>query len=440
MEIRAFFAKANTIFVNDFILAVRSKNPHALKPIALFGSMMLSMGLSFFSSIITARLLGPSNYGDLKYIHTVWSLLALVITFGYFYSGSRVLVIEPDIQKCREISGTIIFISFVMGIIICLVTVLIAYPLDYVFRTNVARIMVQMAPLILVLPLSNSLSLILQSTNQIYLLAIFNGTPSILYLISILVLSGIKHISTSSVLLSQQLTTLMVIIFVLVSIKPSLNSIKFWWGEIKKRHKTYGFPVYRGALAGIGSTYLNRLAISYWVDNTAIGFFSLASSLVEPLKLLPNAIATSSFRSFATKPRISSKILLVTIFITFVSFVVAFIFFGTPLSLIYTTKFNEVGPMARALGLGAIFLGFGDLFNRFLGAHGEGKSLQNAAYANGLATVACILIFVPLFGAWGAVIGVIIPNGIYLLQMYLSYRTFSHKINSKEPDILEQLS
>lgn len=432
MEIRALFAKANYGFVNDFFVAIRSKNPHVLHPIALFGSMVLSMGLNFLSSIVTARLLGPSNYGDLKYIQTVWSLLALVITFGYFHSASRVLVLESDNQKSREITGTMIFISLVMGMIICVVIVLMAYPLDYIFHVNVAQIIVPLAPLILVIPLSQSLYLILQSTDQIYLLAIITGTPPILYLVTILVLSRMKQISTSSVLLSQQLSTLIVIILVLVYIKPSINSIKFWWGEIKTHHKTYGLPVYRGALFSIGTGYLNRLGISYWVDNIAIGYFSLASSLVEPLKLLPNAVATSSFRSFATKPRISNKVLLATIVITLTSLVVAIIFFGTPLSWIYTTKFYEVGPMARALSLGAIFYGFGDLFNRFLGAHGKGKSLQNAAYANGIANVAGILIFVPLLGTWGAVISSIFAGGIYLLLMLLSYRIFSHEIISQQ--------
>ena len=432
MEIRTFFKKANAIFMDDFILAMRSKDPHVLQPVALFGSMVLSMGLTFLSSIVTARSLGPSDYGDVKYIQTVWSLLTLVITFGYFYSGSRTLVLETDIQKCREISGTIIFISLIMGMIIFLAVELLAYPLDMIFHVNMARLMVQMAPLILIIPLSQSLPLILQSTNQIYLLAIFMGIPSALYMFSILVLSWLKHVSTSSVLLSQQLTTLVVILIILIYIKPSLRSMKFWWNEVRKHHKTYGFPVYRGALFSLGTGYLNRLAISYWVNNTAIGFFSLASSLVEPLKLLPNAIATSSFRDFAGKSKISKKILLTTIIITLASLLIAFIFFGKPLAWIYTTKFSEVGPMAKALGFGAIFLGFGDLFNRFLGAHGKGKSLQNAAYAAGITNVIGALLFVPRFGVWGAIITTITSAGIYFLQMFLSYRTYSQENNSQQ--------
>lgn len=387
--------------------------------------MVLSMGLTFLSSIITARLLGPSNYGNLKYIQTIWSLFALVIEFGILYSASRVLVLESDIQKCREISGTIIFISLTMGFIIFFVAELIAYPLDFIFHANVAKIMTHLAPLILILPLSQSLYLILQSTNRIYLLAVLTAVPSTLYLAAILILSTTGLISTSSVMLSQQITTLIVIIFILVYIKPKIKSIKFWWIEIKKYHKTYGLPVYRGAIAGVGSTYVSFLAVSYWVNNIALGFYSLASNLVQPLTLLPNAIATSSFRSFASKPRISNKILQATIFISIASLIGTFIVFGTPLSLIYTTKFSEVGPFARALSIGAILLGFGDLFNRFLGAHGKGKSIQNAAYANGIVSVVGILILVPLFDVWGAVITTIISNGIYLLLLLFSYKAFT---------------
>lgn len=432
MEIRAFITKANTIIINNFISPIRLKDSRFLQPTVLFGSMILSMGINFLSSIVTARALGPTNYGDLRYVQTVWSLLALIITFGYFYSGSRALVLEKDLQKCREISGMIIFVSLIMGMVIFLVIILMAHPLDMIFHVNLAVLIAQMAPLIIILPLSQALPLILQSTNQIYLLSIFTGIPSALYLVSILLLSWIKQVSISSVLLSQQLTTLIVILVILIYTKPSLASMKFWWSEARRHNKTYGFPVYLGALVGVGSTYLNYLAVSYWVDNTAIGFFSLASALVTPLSLIPNAIATSNFRSFASRSKISDKVFLATVILCFASLAIAFVFFGSPISWIYTSKFVEVGPMARALAFGAILLGFGDLFNRFLGAHGKGKPIQNAAYANGIATIACVFIFVPLWGVWGAILATLIPNGIYFFLLFFKYRTFSHQITAQE--------
>jgi len=418
-------------FLKESISAIRSKNPRVLQPIALFGSMVLDMGLMFISGIITARLLGPANYGDLQFIRTVMSLLTLVVTFGIFYSGSRVLVTEADPQKCHEISGTIVFISFVMGLIVCVAMAALIYPADYFFHTNVGHIVIPLLPFFIGLCLDQALPLILQSTNRIYLLAIYSCAPAFLYILVTVTLSLLKLISTSSVLITFQVTTLLVNLLIVAYTKPSLVSIKYWWEEIKKRNKSYGFPVYRGALIALGTGYLNRLGISYWVNNTAIGFFSLATNLTEPLKFLPNAIATSSFRRFAGETKISRKILLTSIAITLASLVVALVFYGAPLAWLYTSKFIQVSPMARALSVAAIFMGFGDMFNRFLGAHGQGKPIQNAAISFGVANALGIFVFVPYFGVWGAVITSVLAGSVYLLQMYLSYRRFNLKISSQ---------
>jgi hypothetical protein len=38
-----------------------------------------------------------------------------------------------------------------------------------------------------------------------------------------------------------------------------------------------------------------------------------------------------------------------------------------------------------------------------------------------------MVIFVPLLGAWGAVLTAILAGGVYLIQMVLSYRNFTHQ-------------
>lgn len=421
--------KNNAAFIQDLLRAIKTRDPATLQPIILFSSMALSMGITFISSIITARMLGPVNYGDLKFIQTVWALLSLLITFGYFYSGSRVLVLENDAEKCREISGMILMVAVIMGIILAWVDVLIAFPLDYIFHTNVAVTMAQMAPLILVFPLAVALPLILQGVNKIYLLAVFSVAPTILYLGCILVLSRMALITTSSVLISQQLTTLVVAVIIIWFMKPSFRSFRYWWGELQNHNKTYGGPVYRGSLANVASDYINRLAISYWVNNTAVGYFSLASSLSEPLKLIPSAVATSSFRSFAKQTKISRKVILATVFSSAAALALAFLFFGKPLSWVYTTKFAAVGPMARVVMFAAIINGFGDFINRFLGAHGKGKSLRNAAYLVGFINAIGFFLLVPPFGAWGAILTTLIAGVVYFLHMYRSYYKFTHNIS-----------
>lgn len=425
MEIKATTDKIQSIFSRNNLQNIKSVDSKFLQSSVLFGSMVLSMGLTFVSSVVTARYLGPELYGDLKFIYIVWSLLALLVTFGYFHSGSRVLVIHSDIQKIREISGTMLSIAIVMGIIISLLSMLIAYPLEQIFDTKIAAGMLSVAPFILILPIAIALPLILQGTNKIYHLSIYRVLPELIYILCIFVLAYLGRISPSTVIISKQSAVFIVLFFIVISVKPSFRAIPGWWREIRKHNKSYGGPVYRGSLANVASSYVNRLALSYWVDNTAIGFYSLATSLVEPLKFVPNAVATSSFRNFATQKRVSRKALLATITFSIISLILALVLFGEPLSWIYTDSFAPVGTIARVFAFSAILHGFGDLFNRFLGAHGKGNELRNAAYLVGLVNVVGFILLVPIFGTWGAVATAALASITYFVFIFISYKRYA---------------
>lgn len=434
MQIKAAINKAQSIFSRENLQNLKSNDRKFLQSSVLFGSMFLSMGLTFISSVVLARNLGPELYGDLKFIYIVWSLLALLVSFGYFHSGSRVLVINDDNQKIREITGTILSIAFIMGILISLVSLLIANPLDKIFTTQIAVGMMSVAPLLIFIPITAALPLILQGTNKIYHLSIYKLLPEVIYLFCIIILAYLGRISPINAIISKQLSIYIVIFFIVISIRPSFKAILVWWREIRTQNRSYGGPVYRGSLANVASSQVIRLSLSYWVDNTAIGFYSLARSLVEPLKFVPNAVATSSFRSFASQTRISKRVLIATVAFSITSLFFALLFFGKPLSWIYTDSFAPVSAIARVFAFSAILHGFGDLFNRFLGAHGKGNELRNAAYLVGLVNVVGFFILVPRFGTLGAVITTVLASITYFLFIYNSYRKYARQSGPANPE------
>jgi hypothetical protein len=72
--------------------------------------------------------------------------------------------------------------------------------------------------------------------------------------------------------------------------------------------------------------------------------------------------------------------------------VFTWLFLGTPLQMLYGIDFSDtVGDMSRTAIAGAILIGFSYIFNRFLGAHGEGKTLRNCAYVMGAVNVISVL-------------------------------------------------
>ena len=407
----------NTTSSLDF----RSRGSQAL---VLFSSLIGAMGLSFVGSILTSRILGPAHYGDMKFIYTIWMLLSSVCSFGLFQSGSRVLLLEANESLARQIIGVVLLVALIAGISIVLLTIILAYPIDIFFRTQVAPFIVILAPLIIGMPLRDALYLILQSTNQIFLLSGLNVIPPLLYLVGVYIMSRFMVLNAGIILAVQQATLLGVVLFVIIMIRPRLGSFRSLLRKIGEENKKFGFPIYTGSLANTATFYINSLAISYWVDNTAIGFFSLASTLTEPLKLIPNAAATSSYRSFFFQKKVSGKLLGITLMASFSSFIVAWWFYGKPLSWFYSSGFSTVGSMARVIALGAIAFGFGDVFNRFLGAHGLGKKIRNVAYINGVVNTIGFLFLTPLIGVNGAVITSIVGSFTYLIFMYLSYERY----------------
>lgn len=393
----------------------------------LFSSMLGAMVFNFFGSVLITKILGPISYGDLKFIQTLWMLFALLSTFGFLQSGSRILLLEKDENQTKQIVSVILLLALIMGFFLALFIAIIAYPIDLIFHTDVFFIILVTAPLVIGITLRDTMLLILQSTNQITLLAGLNIFPGLFNLIGLYILSKITIINTGITLAIQQLSLIFVILVIIIIIRPRSGSFRYYWQNIREENKEFGFHIYTGSIAAVATTYINRLALSYWVDNTALGFYSLASSLTEPLRLMPNAAATSFYKTFSNRKFISKKIFLITIMSSIFSLAGAYVFFGKPLTALYSKDFSSVGHIARIISIAAIAFGFGDFLNKFLSSHGEGKKIRNAAYISGAVNVLGSFFLLPFIGINGAMITSLLAGFSYLTSIYLYYRRF--KIN-----------
>ena len=392
--------------------------------IILFSAWIGALGLNFLGSVLTTKLLGPSLYGDYKFVQTLWALLTILSTLGFVQSGSRVILLETNPTNAKKIIGVVLVLALIMGIVVGLFTLIIANPVDRFFHTHVALIIMALSPLIIGLTLRDALLLILQSTNQITLMAALEFFPSFLYIFCLYGVSKMLSITTGITLAIQQMTILGTVIVIILVVKPHIGSFWFYIQKIREENKKYGFPIYMGILATTATSYINRLSISYWVDNTAIGFFSLASTITEPLRLIPNAAAISSFKSFSIQEKISKKILWFAIISSLFCLVAALLLIDPVLKLFYSKGFSSVGPMAKILVFGAIAQGFGDFINRFLGAHGKGKNLRNVAYLVGIINVLGFIFLTPFLGVNGVVITTVIACLSNFIFMFISYKRF----------------
>lgn len=417
----------------DFLSDVREYlivNKKIVQPVILYGSSIVGMGLAFLTSIWTTRFLSPTEFGNMKFVVTVWTLFGIIVNLGIFHSAGQAILREHQPKAIREIIGADLIIAFAIGIALVAMIVILSKPIDWIFKIQIAELLLLLAPLVIIYPFRDALTLILQCTNKIFLLAVLNALPSLLFLIFLMIASHFLTIGISILLIAMQFSLILVIIFMIIILRPSFANLWKRIKEIMLFQKSYGLPQYIGYLVGNATGQINRLAIVFWVDSASIGFYSLAYTLVEPLRLIPFSVATASFREFAGNKRVPRKILAVTLISTLVTLVVTLLLLGKPLTWVYPAEYAaHIGPMSQILAFGAVIQGFAELFNRFLGAHGRGRQLKIAAYAFGAAYVLGTLVMTPLWGVWGTIGSVLLASSINLGLMLFFYNKDSFGSN-----------
>jgi Na+-driven multidrug efflux pump len=83
-----------------------------------------------------------------------------------------------------------------------------------------------------------------------------------------------------------------------------------------------------------------------------------------------------------------------------------------------------VAYISSIIAIGSAIHGMGDYFNRFLGAHGQGKQLRNGAFVVGAVNILGYFILIKFFGIDGAAITKLAAGLIYCSMMIFYYFRF----------------
>jgi O-antigen/teichoic acid export membrane protein len=175
----------------------------------------------------------------------------------------------------------------------------------------------------------------------------------------------------------------------------------------------------------VATAYIVGFSISYYIDNTQVGFYTLAMTVCSPLLVVPSVLGTTFFKKFASLDFIPRKVVVFSILATLFALGIFYLFIEKVFLLFYSEDFSPAIRISKILIIGFLLHGLGDLVNRFLGAKGQGKLLRNAAFAVGFVNILGYSILVYYFGVTGAIITKIMASGVYLLMMYYYYTKFT---------------
>lgn len=422
------------LLLNDILSKFRSN--HRLNQIvSLLSVNIINIPLGIITSILITRYLGAKIYGDYMFIYNIIGLAVILGTFGFFYAGNRAIILSKKKEEIKEYYGAEIIIS--LGLFLIISISLLFYT---VFDSNInakgltSKVLL-IIPFVWVNILIKYFEVLFQADNKIKLLAQTRLYPKIIFTITVLLIYFmLKDFPFSKLLLiyySFSVSQILVFIYIIFKLELSFKNFRLRCSEIWNYNKSYGFHVYIGSLFAVGFAQLSAVLISYFgVDNSGVGFYSLALAIASPLSFIPNTIATTHYKEFSELDKVPKKVLLSTLGITSITLIISWLVISPFVNYFYGNEFKKVINLFYVVSIGVSLNGLADFFNRFLGAHGEGKMLRNSSFLVGVSLLVFNLTLIPLWGEVGAAYTNGLTGLVYLLTILYYYNRSKLKLKN----------
>lgn len=396
---------------------------HNKQVVMLYFATIAGTLFGFVASVINTYNLDVVPYGDLRYTQNIIQFLSVVVLFGYFSSGSRLLAISNDEKYSRKIKGAMVLILTVSSLLLMIGTLIAGLLLSH--KNNTPYLFLASIPVCFYPLLTNYFNTTAQGDNDIGRLSLVRLLPSLVY-VPIAYFIFKKHEATSiSVMLLQWGIYSFLLICILISTRPSFKNLKRIFFILNKENKEYGIQLYYGSLAMVATNYLAGITLGLYNENNAnVGFYTLALTLTTPLSYLPGIVGTSYFKQFANQDSIPLKVIKYTLLLTLISCVVFVLLIRPVVDFLYRESYYIVGTYASWLAIGFCIHGLGDMLNRFLGSHGQGVAIRNASFSCGIIKIFGYIVLVYFFDINGALITNIVSSIIYCLVLVHYYRRF----------------
>jgi O-antigen/teichoic acid export membrane protein len=394
---------------------------------------MIGIVVGVLVSILNTRNLAPAEYGDVRYVNNLISFFSGLLLFGYFISGSRLLALSQSEQETREIKGLLVTILMITNVIL-MVIIFICGLIHQFFLAKEFYYLFY-----LTLPVCGGVALLLnyvntssQGDNSIYTIACARLLPSLTYLVIASIIYYQFGATRERMLLLNNSILFIVLAIIIYLNKPSFKNLKKTFKKLNEENKKYGLQVYYGSLANVSVAYIAGITLGLLnKDNTNVGFYTLALTISGPLHMLPQVIGTTYYKQFASQNSIPSKVLRYSLFLAVITYIAYVVMIYPVVGILYDKSYGVVALYASFLAIGSTLLGLGDIFNRFLGAHGQGSYLRNTAFISGGVQIIGFTLGVYLWNINGAIITRILSSLVYFAFMVIYYIHFTKtSINS----------
>lgn len=391
----------------------------AKQTLALYFSQIGAMIFGVLFTIINTRLLTKSEFGTLNFYIQLLTFIALIFEFGYFAAGSRLIALEKDYKKERELIGALYILGTIISLAYIFTLLVASFFVDDLFNSNIrSLILIGLIPSI-AFPFQFLIQLVFQGSNEVLKLSVYTLLPRLLYFVFIGLAFLLNYFNLNTTSFFYVFSFFAATLITIIISKPQFRNLKQHFREISDETKKYGFKVYIGRVVGMMGYQSNVLLIQYFVKEIQVANYSLINFFTTPISLFSRSLCTSLFKGFTNQDKIPSRVFKINFIWLFSLSIIYLLTGGFVLEILFSKKYSEAIPLILPMVIANFFMGAFQPYNFFLSAKGKGNYILSIAIVLTFNTIIINIILIPIMEAMGAAVANTISLFVnFILHVY----------------------
>ncbi len=393
--------------------------------ILLFWSFLLVTLLWIITSSLITKSLWPDNYWKFSLIISIVGFLWLFFEFWYFSSSTRLLWIEKNKKKEKNILWTLIIITFIISILFLFFLILSSFVFDFFIypKEKIWKIILYTSPLLMFFPFSYMLPQALQWMNEMKINALYNIIRPFIYLIFIIFLISFINLNLFNTIIAMQLSLIISLLIILLKIKPIFNWFKKNYKLIKEENKVFWKYIYLWRIFEQSTFKLDTILIAFFLSSKEVWFYVLAFMIVSPISTLSRELSRSLYKNFSHANKIPKKVILYNFIWLVFSSLWLIIIWKYLILFLFWVEYIEVWNILWLVIIAVFFQGIYQPINNFINTKKElWIKIRKILITLWILNILFNIILIKYLWLKWALYSTIL---IYLISFILQYKTYN---------------
>ncbi len=378
--------------------------------------------LGIASQALVARELEVEGFAVYAFCTGLLQFVAILFEFGIFIPAARRAALTSP-SEGRAVVGAALSAYVPVGLAFSMTILVISVGINRFVEIDAAPALMLASALAFVFPFMLVGQALAQGLGRLHVFSVASLAWQGLFVavLGVFALLNRAYGSAEAVLL-RELAMALGVMIVCVWLRPKLIRLRLEIRHLLRGARDYGFSIYVGRVLSTGSYNMDILLVGIFSSAEAVAFYSVAKLLAYGVGLPATGASAALFTRMATSKELRSGWTRLALAVGIGATLLLVLIAPALIDLAYGSGFMGAVPLVLPLALAEALRGVAALYNQFLSAHGDGRSIRTAGAAFTVTNLLANFILIPLYGASGAAWASLTAMSVNLASHIYGYR------------------